>query len=256
MAVSIESCFAVNFLMDAWILCLSARGHAHLRPWRIALAASICATYAVWCAASGSGLLASPPCMAVVLLLGILCAGGPMRPLECLKSLARAFVCALLLGGAQLAARRLCHNRPQAAMLLGAALGGLVLCLLLSQREKSVSGGEVEVWLGDGVKETRISAIVDTGNRLREPISALPVLIVSSEALPRNFGSGLRCRSVRYGALGGGGTMRCYQPDSVWIVAGGARVPSPDIWVAVYPGAMPGRVQALAPACMAVRKAI
>ncbi len=254
MEFSFEAYFGVNFLMDALILALAARGRVRLRPWRIIAAAALCAAYAVFAAASGSRFLSSPAALVTVLFLGVMCAIGTKRLQDDLSGFLRACANAFILGGAQLLAIRLMPSRFPVALLLGAALGVLTILWVFSVRSKQIACRELDVLLRDGCRETRVSAIVDTGNRLREPLSELPVLIVSSRALPRDFGSGLSCRSVRYGALGGGGTMRCYRPDAVLIDTGRGRRPAPDVWVAVYPGAMPGMVQALAPACMAARQ--
>ena len=107
----------------------------------------------------------------------------------------------------------------------------------------------------------RISALIDTGNRLREPLSGLPVLIVSAKriapllppqfdpsrarwTLPQGF------RLVGYDSLGGGGEMAVFRPDELLISYGDSYVMGPDLWVGVYPQEMPGRVEALAPGMM------
>ena len=101
-----------------------------------------------------------------------------------------------------------------------------------------------------------VTALVDTGNRLREPISGLPVVIVSGECLggildpvcldedallPPGF------RLVCYRALNGGGSMRCFRPESLSWRKGNRWVEAPELWVAVYSGRIPGAPDALAP---------
>ena len=59
-------------------------------------------------------------------------------------------------------------------------------------------------------------------------------------------------RQVAFGGLGGCGTVRCFHPDHVWICRGGQLIPAPEIWVAVYPGRIPGMQRALAPPSFAI----
>ena len=108
-----------------------------------------------------------------------------------------------------------------------------------------------------GGGEARFRALVDTGNRLREPFSGLPVLIcergVLADVLPAGYdalppgGAPPGFRQVGYGALGGGGRMNCFRPELCLVDYGNGYLKSPDLWVAVYPGKMPGGVRALAP---------
>ena len=95
-------------------------------------------------------------------------------------------------------------------------------------------------------------ALIDTGNRLLEPVSGLPVLLVEERLLnlPVNFHS----RSIAYGGVGGNGTLRCFYPDHLYMLRDGIRVPLRDIYVAVYPDRLPGRHHALAPAEVLLRK--
>ena len=57
-----------------------------------------------------------------------------------------------------------------------------------------------------------------------------------------------RFRLVAYGALGGSVKMACFRPDELLVCYGEGWLRAPDVWVAVYPGKMPGGAQALAPA--------
>ena len=63
----------------------------------------------------------------------------------------------------------------------------------------------------------RFPALIDTGNRLREHQSGMPVLIVESRAIPalarlaRQLPES-ETRRLPFGVLGGGGQMRCFYP--------------------------------------------
>ena len=114
---------------------------------------------------------------------------------------------------------------------------------------------EVRVSLCFQGKSIRFPALIDTGNRLREPMSGLPVLIAEASLLDGLLGGELApglTRQVAFGGLGGCGTVRCFHPDHVWICRGGQLIPAPEIWVAVYPGRIPGMQRALAPPSFAI----
>ena len=163
----------------------------------------------------------------------------------------------VFLGGVQLAALRLFRGAGAAAFLAGALLGALALVAATDMRKKRMVTWEVRVFLAAGGGEARFRALVDTGNRLREPFSGLPVLIcergVLADVLPAGYdalppgGAPPGFRQVGYGALGGGGRMNCFRPELCLVDYGNGYLKSPDLWVAVYPGKMPGGVRALAP---------
>lgn len=108
-----------------------------------------------------------------------------------------------------------------------------------------------------------VSALVDSGNRLLEPFSGLPVLIVGSDSLNDVLGAPLLAeaaplpsgfRVVCYRALGGGGQMRCFRPDAVRRFRRGRWIDAPAMWVGIYPGRIPGGAEALAPLCCAAEE--
>ncbi len=57
-----------------------------------------------------------------------------------------------------------------------------------------------------------------------------------------------RWRMVRYQTLDGQGVLKCFRPDRICVRAGDMRTERGDVWVAVYPGALPGGAMALATA--------
>lgn len=103
---------------------------------------------------------------------------------------------------------------------LGAAGGVLALCLV-GARQLTATGGRVPVTLTYGGKELRLSALYDTGNTLRDPLTGESVLVVGSRiawelaglteaelrdpvsALPAHPG----CRLIPYRAVGKSGGM-------------------------------------------------
>ena len=118
-------------------------------------------------------------------------------------------------------------------------------------------GWELSVRLRLGEARCRLTALVDTGNHLREPLSGSCVLIASARALKGMLPEGFDARSTRlpgrewrmvyYTSLGNQGCMKCFRPDSITVRAGRLSATRSDVWVAVYPGELPGGAQALAP---------
>lgn len=92
------------------------------------------------------------------------------------------------------------------------------------------------------------NTLIDTGNRLREPFSGLPVLIVSEDALPEHFFSDKRSRSLPYGVLGNAGEINIFRAEKIHISQfGGKDHIAPPCYIGVFSGKIPGNIQALAP---------
>ncbi len=253
--MSIEAFIAANLLMNIAVLSISARCMGHIRWKRVLSAAVIGTAYAA--------------------------AAYLWWEKSWLRSAAAQFICLLLMAAVLFKHRR---RRRHALMYLLASLvltGGIMTLL-----SRWLSGGwllligwitmAAAVFMGDRLKDSRqvdqsricvridtrmgsteVEALVDTGNRLTEPISGLPVLIVEDQLLrgiidasclypygkrlPPGF------RVVRYGVLGGEGEMRCFRPKSVCVRATKGWIEAPDVWIGIYPGRMPNDIEALAP---------
>ena len=95
-------------------------------------------------------------------------------------------------------------------------------------------------------------ALIDTGNRLHEPISGASVLIAESALLDHLPTGSIPHRRVSFGGLGGSGALDCFHPDAVLIHRGDSFIRAPDVWIAAYPGRIPGPTRALAPPSFAV----
>ena len=257
MAVSVEVYFLTNFLMDFAATAIVARSLGRVRWRRVALAAALGAVWATLAQLPRLRFIASAGGAAA---MAFVLAAVAMPP-DCLRSALRAGAAllggALFLGGVQLAAVRLFAGAGAAAFIAGALLGAMALLAATGARQKRLVTWEVQVFLSAGGGEARFRALVDTGNRLREPFSGLPVLIcergVLADVLPAGYDAlppgetppGFR--KVGYGALGGSGRLNCFRPELCLVDYGNGYLRSPDLWVAVYSGRMPGGVRALAP---------
>ena len=88
--------------------------------------------------------------------------------------------------------------------------------------------------------------------RLDTALSGLPVLIVSGASIE---GFPLpQCRAVCYHGLNGEGRMRCFKPVRVMRFRRGRWIETPVMWIGMYPGRIPGGVEALAPVCCAMEE--
>ncbi len=258
MSVSIEAYLLTNFLMNLLAIAAIARGLGRVRWTRVLLAAALGAAYAALSqmkALRFLGNFALLPLFSVVL-------SAVALPADSLRSIASgAFALlagAVFLGGVQLSTMRMFSGNPTLIFLFGALIGGGALLAVSSARRRRMVTWEVQVFLSVGGGEARFKALIDTGNRLREPLSGLPVLIaertVLSDVLPEAYDRAVEegilppgFRQVGYGALGGGGRLNCFRPELSLVDYGNGFLKSPDLWVAVYPGKMPGGVRALAP---------
>lgn len=251
MELSIEVYFAVNALMAAAVFTLSARRTGRVRAGAILAAALLSGAGA---AAVQAGLMPPRFAPAAALLCALLALGK--RPFGLwLRGMGACLLwtCAFA-GGTLLLQSRL----PVRSMWRGAlcALPLFAAGLLYARGGRDEGGAHVRLRIATPMGAAEVTALIDTGNRLCEPFSGLPVVIVSGDclggildpvcldeeaALPPGF------RLVRYQALGGGGRMRCFRPESLCWLKRNRWVEAPDMWVAVYSGKIPGAPDALAP---------
>ena len=249
--MSIEWYFIASFLTDLGVLAAAAVRVRAVRAGRVflgALVGALSASLLVWLRGDAAG--ASILCLG--LSLGAMLSGQRARVWG--RMLGWTAAGTLLTAGAALSATVwLKLDAPWPAM--GASLVVFIAACLVPRPEE---GGlhEMPVRITTRMGTAEVTAMIDTGNRLREPFSDLPVLIVSGrcltqiidavcmderEILPPGF------RVVRYRVLGGGGCMRCFRPERICALRGREWIDAPDMWVAIYPGGIPGGVDALAP---------
>lgn len=257
MSVSVEGYFAINFCMNFLSMGIIARSLGRARLRRIALCATAGAVYATLAQLPALRFLDSP---AAILPLSIALSAAAMPP-QSVRAAVRGALSLLaggvFLGGVQLLIMRMFTDASALVFLLGALVGAGALAAVASIRRKKLVTWEVRVFLTACGGEARFEALVDTGNRLREPVSGLPVLIceqsVLRDVLPKGYAATPSAnappgfRHVSYGALGSSGTLACFRPELCLVDYGNGYLKSPDLWVAVYPGKMPGGVRALAP---------
>lgn len=237
----LEAFLAVNLLADLILLSSVSRALGLFNRKRVLPAALLCAVYGTVATAAPAPMASVPVQLAALCAVSMLVAGPSARGHGVLVALGLG--ASALCGGGL--AGRLTISAPWAA-LSGAALGALPVFALLMGRPPSAAGCEVTVRLRIGGSMARFTALVDTGNRLREPVSGLPVLIAEAGLLKGRL-PGAGYRTLRYGAVGGDGRMACFKPAAVWIARGARLRRVPDVWVALSPTPLPGLFRALAP---------
>ena len=255
--VWVDACFAINFLAD-YLVCLLAGRLCSVplsRP-RYVLAALLGALWAL-AAAAGFSFCSSPGGKLLGGALLCLCAFGGRR--EFSRLCAAFFVLSAALGGAvwALSLRPGGESVLSPGLFVGSfALFWAVFDLLLrgaaKKREREIVGVELSL-LG---RSAAFRALVDTGNSLCDPVSGLPVMVVSPAALrdvlgeyyplfllsdPTEILEAVACldalrgrrRLVPYSAVGAKGFLVALRPDSLMIDSEERR----DLLVALSPSA-------------------
>ena len=239
--MSIERYLLVNLIMDLALLALVTRSCGVFSVKRMAASGALCEAYAVAAALLPAPWRSAPVQLMLLIPVSAIAAGRIEARVWGTTSLL-LIVSALTAGGAApLIPRSMDHMR------ILASLAGLIPpAVLLNLRHLMRAAWQMNVVIQRNGKTVRFTALIDTGNRLREPLSGHPVLIAEARLL-RKILPVSGCRVVAFGALGGTGHLECFRPNAAWAERGRQRKPLPDIWVAILPGRLPGPAQALAP---------
>ena len=257
MAVSIELYIIVNFFADLLLLAVIARCRGCVSWKRLGVASALGTAYAVLMQLDGLAWLGNIVCRGILTLC---MAFAALRPKK-IKGVFRDGIVLLgasaLMGGVQILIRESVMTGASMTLLVGGILGLGLTLWLFRIRVNRVEKWEVDVIVRKGGRQVRFTALIDTGNRLHEPISGLPVLIVEQrkilELLPREFRAEVPqagFRRVAFGGVGGNGHMNAFRPDALLVNYSDGWMRAPAVWIGVFPGYMPGDVCALAPAVL------
>ncbi len=194
--VYIDSVFALNALADYLLVYSAAQlAGARLRRLRFLLAALLGGAYAAAVFLPGMGWLTVPPVkIAAGVLMALAAYGGEPRFLRLtllLFLVSCGFAgCVLALG---LAAGRgmpmengiFYTNVDTRVLLISAAAAYLVLAVVFraSARRSGAGGFLVPVTVAFCGTRAALTALCDTGNTLRDPVTGRPVLVASAEKL-------------------------------------------------------------------------
>lgn len=193
--VYVDSVFVLNALMDyLLLLCTGRLAGVPLRRRRYALAAALGGAYAVTVFLPGCGFLGSLPVkLAAGVVLSVIAFGAEER-LGRLTLLLFAVSCAmagcvlglgLLAGGGVPVVRGVFYTDVSAKVLLIAAGAAyLVLTVVFRAAARHGLGGElVGVRVCMSGRTAALTALLDTGSALRDPVTGTAVLVVSPGAL-------------------------------------------------------------------------
>lgn len=182
--VYLDSLILLNFILDYLLLLLTGQAAgAVLHRWYIALAAALGAVYAAAVFLPGWGFLAHPLLRVCAGVVMVLTAYGTCRQLLRLIILFFAFSAAL--GGGLYALRLMGVTvtlEPKFILLFAAA----AYCLLSLAGQKLARHGPRElkrVVVHVGERSTGLTALVDSGNTLRDPMTGAGVVVAQGERL-------------------------------------------------------------------------
>lgn len=255
--VNVDVVFALNFLVDvAWLLTAGVLAGVRPRLWRVALGAAAGSAAAVWVWFPTGRWLTSVPGLVVgtVVVLGV--TFWPCRLRQALRVVGAAlFGGAVMAGSYMLVGLR--DHQPSSGASFSGALGGIgmLLCMgggryvwdALTTRARLARGAySLRIRLGERSIET--TALLDTGNSLRDPLSRLPVIVAEASVLANLLPEGVlaavqagwdgldqlpagwlsRCRLIPFRSVGQGGMLLAFIPDEIWV-----RAPATARWVPV-----------------------
>ena len=203
--VYVDSVFALNALVDYLLLLGTARlAGIPLRWGRYLAAALLGGMYAVACFLPGGAFLARMPVKAAAgIFLALVAFGGEERLFR-LTVLLFAVSCAmaggvlgigLLSGGAIPAVNGIFYTDIDARVLLVTATAAYLLLSLVFRAAAAhgVAGELLDVRVSLGGRSVELTALHDTGNSLRDPLTGRHVLVLSPAAAGELLGVGAAC---------------------------------------------------------------
>ena len=200
MVIYVDTLFLLNAVIDYLLLLSAARlAGEPLRRGRFALGAALGGLYAVAIFLPGLSFLSRPLCRLASALLMLLAAYGGSRRLARQGVLFLLLACALgggvvaigLLGRRELSLGGgvFYSSLDVKTVLLSAAVcyGVLTLVFRRLAAHTALSGELVGVRLSLLGRQLELTALVDTGNTLSDPVSGQPVLVAEGESLAGLF---------------------------------------------------------------------
>lgn len=236
--IYIDTLFIVNLAADYLLLVCSGRVcGVILRRRRYLIAAAVGSLYAVAVYLPGFGILSLPAAkLGVGLIMAVIAFGGEVNMLRCggvfmaVSAAFGGFMWAIELAGG--------HPAFDARTLIVSFAGCyLLLAWVMRRRVTSAALPRVHVELSLGGNKTELIALVDSGNGLVDPISDIPVMVVSPHVAAPLFGVSEellsmdavalaeassaydtlagRLRLIPYSAVGSSGLLAVFRPDEV-----------------------------------------
>lgn len=237
----VDSLFLINFVMNLYILMLVNRSTLHTAaPWRLLLGAAL-----------GGGcyllmfLLNLPVPLKLFLgaagAVGMLPVAFPVRGLRnLLKLTEKMLIYSFCMGGALLFLLRSFSVGGGALTGIFGILGvGGIVSLFLGRFpwEQKPANSLCRVTLVRGEEQVTVSALIDSGNSLVEPISGKPVCVVEEEVFRRLWkGGGELFRAIPYHSIGKKrGILEGYLLPELQVELDGMRKIFREVYIAVSP---------------------
>lgn len=221
MVVSGELFFLINWSCNYFSLWGAAR-LMHLRlTWRLILAAAIGALYAIIAYLPGLAVLQTWPSL---ILSALIMAWGsfPFLSLsQCLRATSQVFLTGLCLSGT---AGLMWQQGMPALLSLPLSAVAVIFIALMLRPPATPSNRHAQVEITYKGIVLTLSAMVDSGNLLADPVTGFPVVVCSRRALlplvpftavndPEYLPMGFRLISVH--TCAGRGMMLCFRPDDL-----------------------------------------
>lgn len=237
-----DSLFLINFVMNLYVLMLVNRStHGTATPMRLMAAAAL--------GGAGYLLLLWLPGTAVVKLLigtpagvvGMLLTAFRVRGLRnFMRLLEKTFVFSFCMGGALLFVLRSFRLTERSLTGLFGILGlGGILYLFLerSLREPGEAENICRATLKAGTEQITVTALIDSGNSLVEPVSGKPVSVVEEQVFRRLWGDGEQLyRAVPFHSIGKKrGILKGYLLPELKLELRGMQKGFQNVYIAVSP---------------------
>ena len=248
--IYIDSIFALNLVMDLYLLLLTAKALGKTVSYLRIFAGSITG-------AAGYCLILCVPGISYILkvLLGMIPIGGLMIKIACrtkgIKELLRAmgylFTFSFIMGGFIIFLKgksRFFADMNTAVIPAGLGFAGFVLCRKLTKvwRKKKSSHFCQVVFQGDeGYVE--VSALIDTGNGLVEPFSKKPVAILDADKWEgmKKWMKPEKYKVIPYHSIGKDkGIMEGYEIDTMRVKGNDGEKQYDKVIVTVFKGKVSG----------------
>nr|WP_300818313.1 sigma-E processing peptidase SpoIIGA [uncultured Acetatifactor sp.] len=237
----IDSLFLLNFMMNLFLCLLVDRSTLRIASlWRLAAGAAVGAVCALLPFLGGGRAALKLAAWAAVGTAGMLCITFRVRSLRMfLKLLERLLMCSLGMGGAMLFLIRLFPGIREGLVSVPGILGmgGLFFLLFARLRDNPYADGQslCRAVLWRKGRELAVTALIDSGNSLFEPISGKPVCVVGRtvfDALWEGAQEGFR--AIPYHSIGKSrGILPAYLLAELWVETGGMEYRFADVYVAV-----------------------
>lgn len=118
---------------------------------------------------------------------------------------------------------------PAKALLVSALVAYIISICVIKIYNYTISKKEIySLKIFKGESEYNLFAFLDTGNKLREPFSNFPVIIVDSSKID------FECeRVIPFDTVGGEGMLKAFKPDKIVISNGKSSFECKDVYIAV-----------------------